>query len=124
MVAQALELRWQHQALAQMRGFLVHGKARAHRGNLEQHAARLAKVNGLEPVAVDDRRRLSTGRDDAIAPRDLLVVKRGPGDVMNRPGSRHSVLRWGSVVYVTSGSTVAASRPRSVAGPLPSERAL
>src|SRR5712691_11568104 len=107
-----------------MRGVLVHGKARAHRGNLEQHAARLAKVNGLEPVAVDDRRRLSAGRDYAIAPRNLLVVKRSPGDVMNRSGSRHAVLRRSDVVYIPSGSTVAASLPRSVAGPLPPERAL
>src|SRR5258708_24441064 len=124
LVAQALELWRQHQALAQMRGILVHGKAWAHRGNLEQHAGRVAKVNRLEPVAVDDRRRLSAGRDDAIAPGDLLVVKRGPGNVMNSPGSRHAVLRWGDVVHVPSRSTVAASLPRSVPGRLPSERAL
>ena len=36
----------------------VGGEARAFGGELEEHSARLAKVDRLEPEAVDDRRRL------------------------------------------------------------------
>src|SRR5690242_21961287 len=54
LVAQRLEARRQHELLAEVLRVLVGGEAGAERGDLEQHAARLAEVDREEPEAVDD----------------------------------------------------------------------
>src|SRR5713226_7261112 len=124
LVAQAFKLRRQDEAFAQVRGILVDRKARTHRRDLEQHATWFAKVHGLEPIAVDHRRRLSAGRNDALAPRHLLVVKRRPGNVMHRADPGPAALRGSNVVHVASGPTFPASLPRHVSDSREPQRAL
>ena len=58
-------------------------------GELEQHAARLAEVDGVEVLAVDDRRGVRAGarRRGARIAVELGVVGRRPRDVVDRPGA-------------------------------------
>src|SRR2546428_4596614 len=107
-----------------MSGILVPGEARAHRCDLEQHPARLAEIHRLEPVAVDDRRRAGAAGDHAIAPRHLLFIERGPGDVMHRTRARHAALARCRVEHVSTAALLVSRLPRGGAGYLESERIL
>ena len=85
-----LERRRQDQRLAEMVGLLVDREAGAHRGELEEHAARLAEVDRAEPEAVDDAARRLPGAADGIEPGVLLVHVRGEGDVVDGAGAGDS----------------------------------
>src|ERR1700736_54599 len=112
-LAQVLELRRQHEALAQMLGILVDRESRPHRGDLEQHTARFTEVNRLEPEAVDDGGGLGAAGDYAIAPRHLLVIERGPRSVVDGSRSGNPTAIGGSWVEdVATPSLVAADLPR------------
>src|SRR5438128_7183651 len=125
LLAQVLELWRQHQALAQVCGILVDGEARTHRCDLEQHPARLAEVNRLEPEAVDDRRRLGAALDHAIAPRHLFVIERGPGHVVHGSGSGNAAAFGGrGVEDVATATVVAVNLPRRGALGRKAERVL
>ena len=74
-------------------------KPMSRRRQLEQHAARLAEVDRVEVLAVDDLRRMRAGLDRGRPQRrQLLVVGRAPGDVMDRAGALDPALRWRRVV--------------------------
>ncbi len=60
--AQVLECGREDELLAEVLGILVEREARAERRDLEEDAARLAEVDRAEPEAVDDRRRVHSGR--------------------------------------------------------------
>src|SRR6185312_3006876 len=77
----------QRQLFAEVLERLVDGEAGADRGDLEQHAARLAEVDRLEVEAVDDRRRVRAALGDAALPLLVLLGRRGPGDVVDGPGA-------------------------------------
>src|SRR4051794_30292216 len=80
-----LVVRRERQRLAERLERLVCGEARPDRRDLEQHAARLAKVDRLEVEAVDHRRRLPAAVDHALPPGLVLVDRRRPRDVVHRP---------------------------------------
>src|SRR4051794_6768909 len=84
MLAQVLVLLGQLQPLAEVRGVLVDGEARAQRGDLEQHAARLAEVDRLEVVAIADVAHVAAGGGDPLLPREMVLVARAPSDVVDR----------------------------------------
>src|SRR5215210_3774053 len=71
-----------------MGGVLVGGEAGAVSGDLEQHPTRLPKVDGLEVVAVDNRRHAKARPCQPFPPRGVLLLVRGPeGHVMDPSGS-------------------------------------
>src|SRR5438046_8254428 len=106
-----LEPRRQDEPFAEMLWILVDRESRTHRRDLEKHAARLAEVDGLEPVAVDHRRRAGAGLDHSIAPVKLLIVERSPGDVMHRPRAGYAALRRRRIEDVTPFAARAAGHP-------------
>ena len=74
----------QAQRLAEVLGVLVDREAGGERGDLEQDAARLAEVDRLEVVAVADVGVTSPpGRRDALLPGEVVLVARGPRDVVD-----------------------------------------
>ena len=92
----------QHQGLAEALGRLVDGEPGAQRGDLEQHAARLAEVDRAEVLAVDDLRGLHALVDHALTPGLVVAVLRCPGDVVNGPRSLGALLRRRRVVVIES----------------------
>src|SRR5919201_960327 len=81
----ALVLRRQLKGRAQPLGRLIDREAGAIGSDLEEHAARLAEVNGAEVLAVDDRCHVQSLVDDHSAPGQLMiVVESPPGDVVDR----------------------------------------
>jgi hypothetical protein len=70
-----LVVRRERKALAEGLERLVDGEAGADRGDLEEHAARLAEVDGLEVEAVDDRGWVRTCGGDALLP-GLVLFRR------------------------------------------------
>src|SRR5436190_16764228 len=101
-----LEIRRQGELLAEVLERLVGGEAGADRGDLEQHAARLAEVDRLEVEAVDDRRRPGAGACDPLLPRLVLVRQRRPRDVVHRPRTADTGLLGRLVVAVPPFSPV------------------
>ena len=93
-------------------GILVDGEARAERRELEEDAARLAEVDGAEPEAVDDRRRVRAGGCDPRVPCVLLVHLRRPRDVVHRPCAAQPALGRRLVVGVEAAARRAARLPR------------
>ncbi len=71
-----------------MLGVFVDREAGARRRQLEQHAARLAKVDAQEVLPIDDLRRPSSDLHEVFAPVRVLVVAIAPGNVMHRPRAR------------------------------------
>ena len=68
--------------------FIVGREPRRIGGDLEQDAARLAKVDRMEVHAIDDRRDVADARRELGAPLLLLVVGQRPEcDVMDHPGA-------------------------------------
>src|SRR5579884_3484086 len=64
---------------------LIGGKARWAGGDLENHAARLAEVDGVEVLPVQHWRDIQSSIDEPLAPFALsLVVGHPPRDVVNR----------------------------------------
>src|SRR5262245_59252708 len=67
-----------------MSGIFIRGEPRSIRRNLEEYAAGLAKVDGLEPKAIDDGRDTRSNAFDLAAHRQLvLFVVDAPGKVMD-----------------------------------------
>ena len=67
---------------------LIGREAGAERRDLVEHAARLAEVDRAEVEAVDDRRRIEADGPDALAPRLVILVRRGERDVVHRARTR------------------------------------
>ena len=81
----------QHQALAEVLLRLVDRKPWRIGGDLEQHPARLAVVNRVEIIPIDDRRHVVAEPDQLSAPLQLLrLVRRTPRDVMDSTCSKSS----------------------------------
>src|ERR1700730_6097694 len=111
-----LERGRQNQRLAEVRGILVRGEARLCRCELEQHAARLAEVDGLEPETVDQLGRPGAGLQDALPDLQLvLLVPRAPGDMVDRSGAGDSGRGGGRVEHVAAAAALAARLPRALA---------
>ena len=84
--AMGLVLRRQLELFAESLDRLVDCEARRIGGELEQNAARLAKVYGMEVIAIDHRRRMEAGSFDGAAHRELRCIVRHPkSDVMHGP---------------------------------------
>src|SRR5437763_12294947 len=114
----------ERQLLAEVLERLVDGEAWADGGDLEQYAARLAEVDRAEVEAVDDRRRVSAALRDALLPRFVLVLGRGPGDVMDRARTWDAGLARRLVVRVPGAALCAADLPHGVAVRVERERPL
>src|SRR5262249_20686969 len=108
--AQMLERGRQRETLAEVLERLVGREPGADRRDLEEDAARLAKVDRLEVEAVDDRRHGGAGRRDAFAPGRMLLDRRGPRDVMHGPGAADAGA-FGRVVCVEAAAPVSARLP-------------
>src|SRR6266542_2750672 len=89
----------------------VRRKARSERGDLEQHAARLAEVDRAEPEAVDDRRRPAAGLDDALPPRLVVLHRRCKRDVVDGAGARAAGLVRRVLVLDPAAARLAARLP-------------
>ena len=67
-----------------MSGIFIRGEPRSIRRNLEEYAAGLAKVDGLEPKAIDDGRDTRSNAFDLAAHGQLvLLVVHAPGEMMD-----------------------------------------
>src|SRR5207248_2780411 len=124
LVAQVLVVRRQRDLLAQELERLVDRETRPDRRDLEQDAARLAEVDGLEIEAVDHRGRVRSGLQHTIAPGLLLVRWARPGNMMHRAGSLDARLgrRW--VVGIERTALLAAHLPLVLTVLLESKRFL
>src|SRR4029453_8504516 len=71
---------------------LVRREPGAERGDLEEDAARLTEVDGPEPEGIDDGRRPRAPRGEGFLPGRLILHRRGPGDVVHRPGAAHAAI--------------------------------
>ena len=91
-------------------------ESRAESRQLEEDAARLAEVHGLEPEAVDDRSRAHAGLGDAALPVRVIVVVRRPRDVVHRPGAGDPGACGRLVVAVEAAARRAAHLPCILAG--------
>src|SRR6185295_14242386 len=107
-----LEVGRQRQSFTKVVGRLVGREARPDRGDLEQHAARLAEVDRLEVEAVDDRRYVRASGGDPLAPGLVLVQRRRPGDVVHRAGAADARVLRRLVVLVETASVRTARLPR------------
>ena len=104
---------------------LVDVEARPAGGQLEQHAARLAEVDGVEVLAVDDRGGMRPPRRHPLAPRLLLgVVLGGPRDVVDRPGALDPTLLRRRIDDVERAALCARDSPAVISRALEPERAL
>src|SRR5205823_6733232 len=92
LLAQRLVGRREGEALAERLQRFVGGEAGADRGELEQHAARLAEVHGAEVEAVDHLGGAAAGPDDTLAPRLVLVHRARPRDVVDGAPTRDPAL--------------------------------
>src|SRR6476646_12293794 len=86
----------QDQLLAEVLEVLVGREAGAERRDLEQDAARLAKVDRAEPEAVDYRRRARPGGRGLLDPARVLVERYRPCDVVDGACARDAaaVVGW------------------------------
>src|SRR2546421_3101118 len=117
-------IRRQRQSLAEPFERLVGRETGPERGDLEEHAARLAEVDRLEPEAVDDRRRVRARVRDALSPGRVILDGRRPGDVMDGPRALQPSLRRRRVVRIERAAAGAARFPLVVAAWLEAERLL
>src|ERR1700682_5291216 len=100
-----LERGRQNERLAEVRGILVRGEAGPCRCELEQHAARLAEVDGTEPETVDQLGWPGAGLQDALPDLQLvLLVPRAPGDMVDRSGAGDSGRGGGRGEYGAGGA--------------------
>ncbi len=97
----------QHERLAELVGRLVDREAGGERGDLEQHAVRLAEVDRAEVRAVDDRRRLRAALARGVAPGGVVLVARGPGDVVDGAGPLQAALGGRGIVRVRRAALLA-----------------
>ena len=118
-----LERGRQREVLAQMIQRLVDGEAGADRGELEEHAARLAEVDRAEVEAIDHRRRSRAGADHPLAPGLVVLHGRRKGDVVDRAGALDAGLGRRAVVGVGGPAALTAHLP-AVARPPEAERLL
>ena len=72
---------------AQFFHFFVQGETGRLGGDFEQHAARLAEINGMKISAIDYRRDVVAKIDEVLAPLELFgFVLRSKCNVMHRTG--------------------------------------
>src|SRR5881394_1479898 len=87
MFTHRLELRGQGQLGAEILQRFIHREARRVGGDLEEHAARLAEIDGVEIFAVHHGCDVVTLRGDQRAPGTLLLIAgRAKGHVMYTAG--------------------------------------
>src|SRR5262249_12302942 len=114
--------RGQRQLLSQRLEGLIDREARAARGGLEQHAARLAEIDRAEVEAIDHRCGAGAGRDHAVAPCLVVINLRSPGDVVHAARALQSPLaRWLAVAPEASAS-IAPALPARLTGLARSDR--
>ena len=94
-VAEVLERGRQDQRLAEVRRVLVDREAGPERGDLEEHAARLAEVDRAEPEPVDHRLGCMPAQRHHPLPGLLLVDLRGERDVVHGAGAGDAAVRAG-----------------------------
>ena len=112
LLAARLVLRRQLQRLAERLQRLVVLEADVAAGELEEDAAGLAEVDGVEVLAVDDLGRARAGRDGLGADGlELCVVGGRPRDVVDRPGAGDAARGGRGVVAQRRPARVAAQRP-------------
>src|SRR6266511_1133740 len=104
---EVLERRGERQALAEVLERLVRREPRADRGDLEEDAARLSEVDRAEIEAVDDGSWGAAGFEHLLPPGLVLFLRRGPGDVVNRPCTPDAAFA-GLVVGVEGAALLAA----------------
>src|SRR6188474_1784169 len=107
-VTKRLERRRKRELLAQVLGVLVNGEAGTERRDLEQHPARLAKIDRAEVEAVDHRCGVAATRDDAVTPFGVVVDRRREGDVVDAARSLEPRLGGRLIVDVEGAALVAA----------------
>src|SRR2546430_2258573 len=91
-----------------MRAVFINGEPRAIRGQFEKGPTRFQEINGLEPKAIDHRRRMRTLFRDAPAHFELMrFIVDPPGDMMNatRPPRTASGRRHLSNIDILPGRT-------------------
>src|SRR5207249_4680386 len=120
--AQVLRGRRQRQTLPEVLLRLVGRESRAHGGDLEQHSARLPEVDRAEVEAVDHWSRVAAAFDDAVAPRDVVLQRRGPGDVVDGAGATQAPGFGGGIVNVERAARIAPGLVRVRAGALEAQR--
>src|SRR5947209_9395649 len=82
-----LEGRRERQPLAEVLERLVGCEAGPERGDLEQHARRLAEIDRLEVEPVDHGCWVQAGRGHALLPGLVLLDRRCPGDMVDGAGA-------------------------------------
>ena len=102
----------------------VDREARAVVGDLEEDAARLAEVDRVEVVAVDDRRGVHAGALDALEPLRVLGDRRAQRDVVDRARALQPALVRRRVEAIARRGARRAAPSASVAGRLGAEQAL
>ena len=106
--AMRFQVRGQAKDGAELVERLVDGEARAVGRDLEEHAGRLAVVDGLEIGAVDDRADLQAVLEEDVAGGDLGgVVADAEGDVVDRAGAVEAARERGIVQQVDVGALTA-----------------
>src|SRR5918995_1024451 len=97
-LAARLEERRKREPLTEVVGVLVRGEARTVGGDLEEHPAGLAEVDGTEVEAVYLRRHAKTEAPDPLPPcRVLLIIRRPESDVVNAAPPQARYRRLGSL---------------------------
>src|SRR4029077_17579105 len=83
---------WQFERLTQLFRRLVNGKTGRIGRQLEQHAARLTKIDGMEVAAIHHRCNVQVPVEDPLPPALLLIiVSPPPRDMMDSSHSAISV---------------------------------
>src|SRR6266550_519037 len=119
-----LIVRGEREAFAESLERLVDDEARADGRNLEEDAARLTEVDGLEVEAVDDGRRVGTGGGDSFLPRLVFLRRRGPGHVVDGAGAGNPRVSRRDVVCVPGAALHAPDLPGAISLRLEGERLL
>src|ERR1700738_1768677 len=88
-----------------MREIFIDCEPRPFRGELEQNAARLRKVNGLEPETIDHRRRAGAAFLDVPAAFELVrLIVHSPREMMDAASSPSAAARGRAFVKVDVGA--------------------
>src|SRR5262245_57723356 len=86
---------------------LIHAESRSVCGQLEQHAARLTEIDGVEPKAVDHLGRVRAGLLDLCAHLELMfVIVHAPREVMHAADAPGAARRARSLAHIQNARSV------------------